>query len=343
MRLSPHDGGVPFWQSYLCRGYSLLGRWEQAIEWCNKSVAGDPELIDPFIDLAAANALAGHDKEAKASVAELQKAYPGLTNSRCGSCGPADQSIDDPTLKAQWARIVEGLRKAGLPDEPTPVMEHLARANSLNNAPQPKSAFAEVEAVIADDPNNAKANADAGFYKMYLGRSQEGVADVERALRLNPNGKEAPRWLTRLCYLHTKLAHWQQGIEWCEKAIEADTPAKSWALGQLAGAYAWAGHDKEAKEAVVGLHNVDPNFTVETYLTNADFYDDRTFRAQAARLAEGIRRAGVLEEQPRRPRGRCQAGGRIGVASVFHRPAAFDCPRRMSVVGDKAYFALAME
>jgi hypothetical protein len=67
-------------------------------------------------------------------------------------------------------------------------------------------------------------------------------------------------------------------------------------LAQLAGAHAWAGHDKEAKEAVVRLHDVDPNFTVQTYLTNADYYDDPTYKAQAARLAEGMRKAGVLEE-----------------------------------------------
>jgi tetratricopeptide (TPR) repeat protein len=175
-------------------------------------------------------------------------------------------------------------------------MAHLARADSLNNARQPKLALAEVEAVIADDPNNAKAHADAGFYKMYLGRSEEGVADVETALRLDPNGKEAPTWLTRLCYLHTKLAHWGEGIEWCEKAIAAGAPAKSWVLSNLAGAYAWAGRDKEAKEAAARLHNVDPNFTVQTYLTLADFYDDPTYKAQTARLVEGMRKAEMPEE-----------------------------------------------
>jgi tetratricopeptide (TPR) repeat protein len=297
LRLSPHDGGVPLWQAYLCRGYTLLGRWEQAIEWCNKAVAGDPELTDPLIDLAAANAWAGHDKEAKDAVARFQKANPGITVQRLW---PEDQRTSDPTFKAQWARMVEGLRKAGLPDEPTPVMAHLARADSLNNASQPKSALAEVEAVIADDHSNPKAYADAGYYKMFLGRSEEGVTDVETALRLSPNDKEVPAWFSRLCYLHTMLAHWEQGIEWCEKAIAAETPENSWekpwVLAPLAGAYGWAGHDKGAKEAVARLHDVDPNFTVLTYLTYADYYDDPTFKAQVARIAEGMRKAGVQEE-----------------------------------------------
>jgi hypothetical protein len=92
------------------------------------------------------------------------------------------------------------------------------------------------------------------------------------------------------------LAHWEPGIEWCEKAITADTPEKSWVLGALAGAYGWAGDDKEAKEAVARLRDVDPNFTVQTYLTYADFYDDPAFKAQMARIAEGMRKAGVQEE-----------------------------------------------
>ena len=80
-------------------------------------------------------------------------------------------------------------------------------------------ALKEVEAVIADDPDNAKAHGAAGFYKLFLGRSEEGFADVETALRLSPNDNEAPTWLAHLCYLQTKLAQWEQAIEWCEKAM----------------------------------------------------------------------------------------------------------------------------
>jgi hypothetical protein len=38
-----------------------------------------PGLWYPLVDLAAANASAGHDKEAKEAVAQLQKADPGFT------------------------------------------------------------------------------------------------------------------------------------------------------------------------------------------------------------------------------------------------------------------------
>jgi adenylate cyclase len=296
LRLSPYDAANPLYYKYICILNNALGRWEEAIDWCTKSIAADPELTDPLFQLAAANAWAGRDKEAKETVAKIEKALPGST---IQNLNPWDEwaGDPDPTFKAQWARIVEGLRKAGLPDEPTAAKAHLARAQALNdNAQKTNSALKEVEAAIAEEPDNAQAHGLAGLLKMYLGRGEEGVADIETALRLSPNDKIAPTWLSRLCYLHTKLANWEAGIEWCEKAIAAGTPEKSWVLGQLAGAHAWLGHDQEAKEAVARLHDLDPHFTVQTYLTNAETRDNPTYRAQATRAAEGMRKAGVPED-----------------------------------------------
>jgi adenylate cyclase len=295
LRLSPYDSANPVYYYYICLLNNALGRWEQAIDWCSKSIAADPELTDPLFQLAVANAFAGRDREARETVAKIEKALPGSTIQNLDAMD--EWAADpDPTFKAQWARIVEGLHKAGLPDEQTPAKRHLARAEVLNNDHNASAALKEVEAVIADDPNNAEAQGLAGIAKMYLGRAEEGVADLETALRLSPNDKMAPTWLARLCYLQTKLANWEAGIEWCEKAIAAGTPEKSWVLSQLAGAHAWLGHGKEAKEVVARLHGVDPYFTVQTYLTNAETRDNPTYRAQATRAAEGLRKAGVPED-----------------------------------------------
>jgi adenylate cyclase len=39
LRLSPRDPSVTWWQFFICHFHSHLAQWEQAIEWCNKSVA----------------------------------------------------------------------------------------------------------------------------------------------------------------------------------------------------------------------------------------------------------------------------------------------------------------
>jgi adenylate cyclase len=112
LRLSPRDPTASEWQFYMCHLHTHLAQWEQAIEWCGKSIASGNASMFPFVDLAAANAWAGHDKEAKETVAQLRKLYPDFTVQSWAGI----HWSDDPTFNEQYARIVEGLRKAGLPE-----------------------------------------------------------------------------------------------------------------------------------------------------------------------------------------------------------------------------------
>jgi adenylate cyclase len=113
LRLNPRDPAeVPWLQYYMCSLHSNLAQWDQAIEWCEKSIAGIPQVWFPYMRLAAANASAGRDKEAKDAAAQLQKLYTGFTLQTL----PGMHLSDDPTYKAQEERIVEGLRKAGVPE-----------------------------------------------------------------------------------------------------------------------------------------------------------------------------------------------------------------------------------
>ena len=70
----------------------------------------------PYVDLAAANAWDGHDKEAEEAVAQLRKLYQDFTVQSWAGI----HWSDDPTFNAQYQRIVEGLRKAGLPEGERP-------------------------------------------------------------------------------------------------------------------------------------------------------------------------------------------------------------------------------
>jgi adenylate cyclase len=112
LRLSPRDQNVPWWQFYMCALHAQLAHWEQAIPWCEKSIVGNSQVWYPLVGLAAANAWAGHDKEAKDAAAQLQKVYPGFTVQTWAGI----HWTDDPTFNAQNQRIIEGLRKAGVPE-----------------------------------------------------------------------------------------------------------------------------------------------------------------------------------------------------------------------------------
>jgi adenylate cyclase len=112
LRLSPRDPLVPWWQFNMCHLHTHLAQLEKAIEWCGKSIASGNDTMYPYVDLAAANAWAGHDREAKEAVAQLRKLYPDFTVQSWAGI----HWSDDPTFNEQYARIVEGLRKAGLPE-----------------------------------------------------------------------------------------------------------------------------------------------------------------------------------------------------------------------------------
>jgi adenylate cyclase len=114
LRLSPRDPGRNMWQFGICHAYTHLAQWEKAIEWCQKSIATDAGTWFPYVDLAAANAWLGHEAEAKSAIAGLLKVYPGFTVHSYSDI--AARVTYNPTFAQQIQRIVEGLRKAGLPE-----------------------------------------------------------------------------------------------------------------------------------------------------------------------------------------------------------------------------------
>jgi adenylate cyclase len=114
LRLSPRDPQLPWWQFYMCVFHAQLAQWEQAIPWCSKSAAGQPEVFYPLADLAAAYAWLDRDKEAKDAAAQLQKVYPGFTVQTWA--GIHRRFSGDPTFNARFQLTVEGLRKAGVPE-----------------------------------------------------------------------------------------------------------------------------------------------------------------------------------------------------------------------------------
>jgi class 3 adenylate cyclase/TolB-like protein len=197
---------------------------------------------------------------------------------------------DDP--KRDTARADDWAGRA-VAAEPNNSAAHMAKAWVFAVERQYPQAIAEAEVAIADNPNSAWAHALRGFYKLYLGRAEDGLSGLEAAFRLGPRDPEVPIWQMDVCILHNFLAQWEQAIEWCEKA-RAGALENPFMLVHLAAANAWAGHDKDAREAVARLQKVYPDYTVQRY-AGTHYSDDPTFTAQRARIVEGLRKAGLPE------------------------------------------------
>jgi adenylate cyclase len=201
-----------------------------------------------------------------------------------------DHWSDDPA--GDIARA-EKTVDAALALEPDNSWVHYVKGQVYAVKHQWRPAITENETVIALDPNNAFAHGFAGFSKMFAGRSEDGLADVETALRLSPRDPHVPWWQLSMCTLQVNLGHDEQAIPWCDKAA-AGLPHSYLPLLHLAIANALTGRDEEAKEAAAQLLKVDPGFTIQGF-ASIHWSDDPTFNARYQRAVEGLRKAGLPE------------------------------------------------
>ena len=116
IRLSPRDPELYVWYFVLCHANTHLARDAQAIDWCLKSIATGKTFWFAYVDLASAYAWRGQQAEAAAAVAELLKLRPGFTVQTMVQEG--SETSDNPAFRKEFQRIVDGARKAGLPERP---------------------------------------------------------------------------------------------------------------------------------------------------------------------------------------------------------------------------------
>jgi adenylate cyclase len=115
IRLSPRDPDLYVWYFVLCHANTHLARDAQAIEWCLKSLATGKTFWFAYVDLASAYAWRRQNTEAATAVAELLKLRPGYTVQTLVQEG--SEVSDNPAFRKEYRRIVEGARKAGLPEK----------------------------------------------------------------------------------------------------------------------------------------------------------------------------------------------------------------------------------
>ena len=113
LRLSPRDPSRNVWEANICHAYALLEQWEKAVERCTKSIATDATFYFPYVNLVAAYGWLNRGYEAKNAIASLLKLRPSFTVNYAEKLWFSY----DPTFEWEEHRILEGLRKAGIPEE----------------------------------------------------------------------------------------------------------------------------------------------------------------------------------------------------------------------------------
>jgi adenylate cyclase len=114
IQLSPRDPLLNTWYFYICHAHTHLAQFEATIDWCLRSIAVKPFWI-AYADLAASYAWIGRVSEAQGAVAELRKMKSNYTVTQWLDDG--NGWSDNAIFLAEFRRIAEGLRKAGLPEK----------------------------------------------------------------------------------------------------------------------------------------------------------------------------------------------------------------------------------
>ncbi len=120
IRLSPHDPSLHYWYAGKATAHFALKQYEQAIEWARRGIAIDPTYRQPHPMLIAALGWTGRQAEAHEAIQRYLAPFPSgpRTIAAWNAVKARETNSDsDPRVLEFWDRLIEGLRKAGLPEE----------------------------------------------------------------------------------------------------------------------------------------------------------------------------------------------------------------------------------
>ncbi len=115
LRLSPRDTMAYVWMTHVGVAKNRLGSYEQAVAWCRRAIEANRNYPHPHFVLGGALAQLGRLDEARSAVKSGLALNPAFSVSRARAAYTA--MSDDPTHLAQLERLLEGLRKAGVPEQ----------------------------------------------------------------------------------------------------------------------------------------------------------------------------------------------------------------------------------
>jgi tetratricopeptide (TPR) repeat protein len=112
LRLSPRDTLVYLWCMFAGWAKFYLGKEEEAVAWLRRSIETNRNFPMSHFFLAAALAHLGRLPEAQSEVQAARAMNPAFAIDRLRASG----SSDDPVAVGGRDRLIEGLRKAGVPE-----------------------------------------------------------------------------------------------------------------------------------------------------------------------------------------------------------------------------------
>jgi TolB-like protein/Flp pilus assembly protein TadD len=252
-----YDAFLQGWQHYLRQNPE---NFRKAISYFEKAVELDPQYARAYAALAAT----------------YMHVWKRFWHAKVGL-----RDLHDPRFLAE-----EFLEKAHL--NPTP-LAHQVAAGMLSQQGQHEEAIAEAERAISLDPNDADGYIALAGALSLAGRPDEAHQLVQQAMRLNPH--YPPSYLYELGLTEFSMERFEKAVEALERA-SALNPDDRWSLRLLLATYGLLGRKEEAAGLLETLGKSWRGFDPLTVRSVAFWYPFKE-PADAERLAEGLRQAGV--------------------------------------------------
>jgi adenylate cyclase len=202
----------------------------------------------------------------------------------------------ETTPAADLARA-EGLVERALTEAPGDLLAHYARGAVLRAQNRFEDAIPEYQMAVDADPNWPAACANLGQAKLYTGAVTDGLALLERAVRLDPGAPLVALWYARIGLAHLLLSEFDDAIEWLDKARIAD-PKLPYVYARLAAAEALKGDGERAGAALAEARRRSANgdYLSIARLTAGYRGNPKTRLLYERVYVAGLRLAGVPEK-----------------------------------------------
>jgi adenylate cyclase len=164
----------------------------------------------------------------------------------------------------------------------------LSRAHLLTGEMQ--KAIAASKLAIHLNPSMALAYFSLGLMLSSAGRPDDGIAEIEKGMRLSP--RDPWMWIacSYVAFAHFAAQRYEEAIDWAERSLQQrrDFPLP---YTYLAASHAHLGRVEQAQVALEEAIRHWPGFSLATFRQSSSGWDP----ALADRFCEGLRKAGLEE------------------------------------------------
>jgi adenylate cyclase len=146
--------------------------------------------------------------------------------------------------------------------------------------------IAEAERGVELDPNSGYAYYALGFLLRMAGKAKEAIPVIQKALRLEPRAPD--NYNRQLALDYFQIGDCKEAIAICEKVLKRQ-PDHLVSRVVNAAVYGVCGREEEARKEATEVLRINPKFTVESFMGNTPYKNP----SDRERVAQGLRKAGL--------------------------------------------------